>query len=209
MDRLLSLYRQNARPEWRWFEDLLAYDNPRLCQAMIAAGRLGHPEALEVGLESLLWLMELQTVHSERAGGRLRQGSGNYAATRHLRPIGSDWVYHREGERAQFAQQPLEAHACVSACLEAYRATSDETWLGYARRSFEWFLGRNDLGLPLYDSVTGGCRDGLQVDRINENQGAESSLAYLLACAELRQVEQLVASFDRPSLLMSVPAVAV
>ena len=139
----------------------------------------------------------------------MRQGSGNYAATRHLRPIGSDWVYHREGERAQFAQQPLEAHACVSACLEAYRATSDETWLGYARRSFEWFLGRNDLGLPLYDSVTGGCRDGLQVDRINENQGAESSLAYLLACAELRQVEQLVASFDRPSLLMSVPAVAV
>lgn len=205
VERLLSLYRQNARPDWRWFEEVLAYDNPRLCQAMIAAGRLGHPEALEVGLESLLWLMELQTVHSERVGGRLRPGSGNSAATRHLRPIGSDWVYHRNGERPTFAQQPLEAHACVSACLEAFRATSDEGWLGYARRSFEWFLGRNDLGIPLYDSVTGGCRDGLQVDRTNENQGAESTLAYLLACAELRQTEHLVASFERPAL---APAVA-
>ena len=85
----------------------------------------------------------------------------------------------------------------VSACIEAYRATQDSAWIDQARLSFEWFLGRNDLGLPLCDTVTGGCRDGLLADRINENQGAESTLAFLLALAEMQLVEDSLATIRK------------
>jgi hypothetical protein len=100
--------------------------------------------------------------------------------------VGSNGFYPRGGERAQFDQQPLESQSMISACLEAYRVTGDERWWREARRAFEWFLGRNDLGLPLYDFSTGGCRDGLHADRVNENQGAESTLAFHLSLAEMR-----------------------
>ena len=93
------------------------------------------------------------------------------------------------GERAQFDQQPIEAHATVSACIEAYHATEDPAWLQEARLAFEWFLGGNDLGLDLYDAKTGGCCDGLQEDRVNLNQGAESTLAFLLALGEMKLLE--------------------
>ena len=82
------------------------------------------------------------------------------------------------GERARFDQQPVEGQAMVSACLEAYRVTQDERWRKEAQRAFEWFLGRNDLNLSIYDPTTGGCRDGLHPDRPNENLGAESTLAF-------------------------------
>jgi hypothetical protein len=91
----------------------------------------------------------------------------------------------RDGARADYDQQPVEAQAMVAACLEAYHATQDPDWPREAQRAFEWFLGRNDLGLSLYDSTTGGCCDGLHDDRVNENQGAESSLAFHLALAEM------------------------
>ena len=81
----------------------------------------------------------------------------------------------------------------VSACLEAFRATQDESWSREAKRAFEWFLGRNDLGLPLYDSSSGGCSDGLHQDRVNENQGAESTLAFHLSLAEMNYAEYLIA----------------
>jgi hypothetical protein len=80
----------------------------------------------------------------------------------------------------------------VSACLAAYQLTDDQKWLQEARRAFEWFLGENDLKLPLYDSVTGGCRDGLHADRPNQNQGAESTLAFLLALAEMKLAQHLI-----------------
>ncbi len=89
------------------------------------------------------------------------------------------------GPRAHFGQQPIEAHSMVSACLEAYRATSDARWLEQAHRAFDWFLGWNDLGLELYSPSTGGCRDALHVDRVNGNQGAESTLAFLLSLSEM------------------------
>jgi hypothetical protein len=79
----------------------------------------------------------------------------------------------------------------VSACLEAYRATEDPAWSREAKRAFEWFLGRNDLGVPLYDSNSGGCSDGLHADRVSENQGAESTLAFHLSLAEMNLVEHL------------------
>jgi hypothetical protein len=81
----------------------------------------------------------------------------------------------------------------VSACLEAFRVTEDDAWLASARRAFEWFLGRNDLNLSLYDPANGGCSDGLHPDRVNENQGAESTLAFHLALAELNDAERLLA----------------
>ena len=125
----------------------------------------------EVGLESLSWLVELQ--HTDAEGG-------------HFVPIGSNGFYHQGGERARFDQQPVEAQGMVSACLEAYRLTGDKRWRREARRAFEWFLGRNDLNLSIYDPTTGGCRDGLHPDRPNENQGAESTLAFLQSLLELR-----------------------
>jgi hypothetical protein len=127
------------------------------------------------GIESLSWLAGLQRVD---AG--------------HFIPIGSNGFYHRDGERARFDQQPIEAQAMVSACLEAYHITGDKRWRTEARHAFEWFLGRNDLNLPIYDPTTGGCRDGLHPDRLNQNQGAESTLAFLQALLELRLEENVL-----------------
>jgi len=130
---------------------------------------------LEIGLASLKWLAG---IHTAREG--------------HFRPIGSNGFFQKGGIRADFDQQPLEAQAMVSACLEAWRVTSDAAWLREARRAFGWFLGRNDLGLPLYDPRTGGCCDGLHPDRVNANQGAESSLAFSLSLAEMHLAENLL-----------------
>lgn len=181
--RLLDLFERNAdSPSWCWFERELSYDNAKLAHALILTGRAtSQPEILEQGLEALRWLTELQT--SER--GRFR-------------PIGSNGFYRRGGERAIFDQQPIEAHSTVSACLEAYRATSDVSWHQQAQRAFDWFLGWNDLGLDMYSAETGGCADGLHVDRINENQGAESSLAFLLSLVEMRFTQNVVVSFKGP-----------
>jgi hypothetical protein len=133
------------------------------------------------GLESLKWLTELQRPDNNRG---------------HFVPIGSKGFYKQGGERARFDQQPVEAQAMVSACLEAYRSTRDEYWRKEARRAFEWFLGRNDLNLSVYDPTTGGCRDGLHPDRMNENQGAESTLAFLQALLELRLAELPLISME-------------
>jgi hypothetical protein len=166
-----------ATETWPWFETIASYDNARLSQALLLSGQdLGHPEALAVGLRSLSWLASVQ---------RAPKG--------HFRPIGSNGFYASDGSRAHFDQQPLEAQGMVSACLAAFRATHDPVWSREAKRAFEWFLGRNDLGLPLYDSGTGGCGDGLHEDRINANQGAESTLAFLLSLAEMSVAEHGIA----------------
>ncbi len=175
--RLVELWNRNATEDWPWFEVSATYDNARICQALILSGQwMPHPEALDIGLKSLRWLVSIQKT---QAG--------------HFRPIGSNGFYLRDGARADFDQQPVEAQAMVSACLEAHRATHEEAWSREARRAFEWFLGRNDLGLPLYDSSTGGCGDGLHPDRVNENNGAESTLAFLLTLAEMNYAEYLIA----------------
>jgi glycosyltransferase involved in cell wall biosynthesis len=172
--RLLSLYQENCTDEWRCFERKLSYCNAALPHAMLLSGELLQDQKMtQVGLESLQWLARIQR----------RDGAGG-----HFVPIGSNGFYEREGQRAHFDQQPVEAQAMISACLEAYRLTDDGFWLEEARTVFEWFLGRNDLNLSLYDPTTGGCRDGLHPDRLNENQGAESTLAFLQSLLELRQV---------------------
>jgi glycosyltransferase involved in cell wall biosynthesis len=170
--RLLTLYNANRSNEWRWYEEGLFYCNAALPHAMLMCGQLmANKPMLDAGLESLSWLADLQ--RAEVVDG-------------HFVPIGSNGFYRRGGERARFDQQPIEAQAMVSACLEASRITGDKRWRKEARRAFEWFLGRNDLNLPIYDPETGGCRDGLHPDRQNENQGAESTLAFLQALLELR-----------------------
>jgi glycosyltransferase involved in cell wall biosynthesis len=181
--KLVDMWNGHATEDWPWFECSATYDNARLSQALIMSGRwMPHPEAFEIGLKSLRWLASIQ---------RTQQG--------HFRPIGSNGFYHKGGARADFDQQPVEAQAMVSACLEARQNTGDPTWTGEARRAFEWFLGRNDLGLPLYDPATGGCGDGLHADRVNANQGAESSLAFHLALAEMNRAEHLIAPAPHPS----------
>lgn len=181
--RLVERYERTATDDWRWFEDRLSYANARLPHALIVSGRAaGDPKALEIGLTSLRWLSQQQ---------RAKAG--------HFLPIGSEGFYPRGGERARFDQQPIEAHAMTSACIAAYRATEDPFWLQEARVAFEWFLGRNDLGQPVYDASTGGCHDGLQEDRLNQNQGAESTLSFLLALTELRLLESELAAFREPA----------
>ena len=177
--RLMELFERTSQPEWRWFEDELSYDNPKLAHALILTGReTGQEAMLERGLEALRWLAELQI--SEKG---------------HFRSIGTNGFYRRGGTRANFDQQPIEAQAMVSACLEAYRATTDFWWYDQAQRAFDWFIGWNDLGLELYSPKTGGCRDGLHVDRVNRNQGAESTLAFLLSLAEMRLAQNMLTSF--------------
>jgi glycosyltransferase involved in cell wall biosynthesis len=176
--RLLGLYEGHRTDEWRWFEPGLTYCNAALPHALLMCGQsIPNPAMTAAGLESLDWLTKLQ-----------RGGSGHFV------PIGSNGFYERGGARARFDQQPVEAQATVSACLAAYRLTGERPWHLEALNAFEWFLGRNDLNLPMYDPTTGGCRDGLHPDRPNENQGAESTLAFLQALLELRLAEDTILS---------------
>jgi len=171
--KLVRMWNDHASDDWPWFEPKATYENARLSQALIRSGQfMPSPEARDIGLKSLRWLASIQTTQ----GG-------------HFRPIGSNGFYDEGGARAYFDQQPVEAQAMVSACLEAFRATQDPLWSREAKRAFEWFLGRNDLGLSLYDSGSGGCADGLHVDRVNENQGAESTLAFQLSLAEMSGID--------------------
>ncbi|SHK47145.1 glycosyltransferase family 4 protein [Rhodothermus profundi] len=172
-DRLFKLYQKHRRDDWRWFEDRLTYANARLPQALMMAGKwTDRSEWVEAGLEALRWLVHVQL-----------DEQGYFA------PIGNDGFYVQGQQRPYFDQQPIEANATVSACLEAYRITNDAFWYREAQRAFDWFLGRNQLGLPLYDPSTGGCYDGLQPNGVNENQGAESTLAFLLSLLEMKLAE--------------------
>jgi hypothetical protein len=180
--KLLQRYADAATDEWHWFEEVVSYANAKLPHALILNGRSLHNETLlNLGLKTLRWLTKLQT-----------SDSGSF------RPIGSNGFFPRGRERALFDQQPIEAQATISASIEAYQATGDMFWVAEARRAFDWFLGRNDLGLALYDSTTGGCRDGLHTDRLSQNQGAESTLAFLLSLAEMQALQNTLTSFKEP-----------
>jgi glycosyltransferase involved in cell wall biosynthesis len=173
--RLLEMYESIRRPDWQWFENVLAYGNARLPQAMLLVGSAcADDRMVSAGLEALDWLLMQQRCE----------------ANGHFVPIGSQGFYRQGGGKARFDQQPIEAAGAVSACLQAYRVTGDTRWRSEAWSAFNWFLGDNDLQLPLYDSVSGGCRDGLHPDRANENQGAESTLSFLMALLEMSSLQQ-------------------
>jgi hypothetical protein len=180
-NRLIELFEQNASDDWPWFEQNATYDNAKLSHALILSGRwTSNSQALDIGLRTLRWLAEVQ---------RAPEG--------HFRPIGSEGFYARGQRLAEYDQQPLEAQSMVSAAIEAYRATNDSYWLDEAQLAFEWFTGRNDLGMPVCDASSGACCDGLHADRVNQNQGAESTLAYLLALAEMQLLENSLSAFRK------------
>jgi hypothetical protein len=172
VERLFGLWQRTSELDWPWFEDVVTYCNARLPQALIVSGaRMHRPEMIEGGMRSLAWLISLQS-----------------SADKQFAAVGCHGFCRRGTAPAAFDQQPVEASATVSACLDAYRVYHDSQWLMHARWAFSWFLGENHLQHWLVDPLTGGCRDGLHRDRPNENQGAEATLSFLMALQELRAV---------------------
>ncbi len=165
---LMALLDIARRPEWEWFEIVLAYDNARLPEALIRAGQaLKRPDFTACGLSTLDWIVGQQTAPD---GG--------------FRAIGTESFGRAYADPMPFDQQPLEAQATIDACAAAFDATGDARWAEEASRAYRWYLGQNDLGLPLASTSDGGCFDGLTPHGLNRNQGAESILALQLAsCA--------------------------
>ncbi|MGK6354564.1 glycosyltransferase [Sphingomonas sp. DT-207] len=167
-DELITLLDGARRPEWQWFEIVLAYDNARLPEALLRAGKvLGRQDFVSVGLETLEWIAARQTSPEGR-----------------FRAVGTESFGRAYAEPLPFDQQPLEAQATIDACVAAWEATRDAHWREEAMRAYRWYLGANDLELPLATAQDGGCFDGLMPTGLNRNQGAESILALQLAnCA--------------------------
>lgn len=169
--RLFNQFKDYGTDDWPWLEIALSYANGKLPQALLLCGqRLQRKDMVAMGLKALTWLLAIQT-------------EGN-----HFTPIGSNGWYEKGGLRARFDQQPVEAKDMIEACVEAFNVSRNQTWFGNAVMCFNWFLGHNDLNMSLYDPKTGGCRDGLMADGVNQNQGAESSLSWLLALMILQNL---------------------
>jgi glycosyltransferase involved in cell wall biosynthesis len=171
LERLLS---QNFTDDWRWFEEVLAYDNARLPEALLTAGmQLDQPRLVQAGLVSLDWLCRVQTG---------RDGC--------FRPVGSESFGQVRASPRPFDQQPLEAAATVDACAAAYACVKDTRWTAEARRAYDWYMGENDLGLRVAQPETGLCYDGLTPHSVNLNQGAESVLSYQWATCSMHRLLQ-------------------
>src|SRR4029077_16859838 len=189
-DRLMSILSAVETGDWIWFDEGLSYDNARLSQALIVTGNSTESAAyVAAGLGSLDWLMTLNT---PPAG--------------FFRPVGTQGFGDQREEPQAFDQQPLEATAAISACVAAWAADGDLEWRAGASRVFAWFLGSNDLTLPLVDLDTGSCRDGLHRDRPNENRGGESVVCYLLGLAEIRQLARVSVNPANPVALRAIGA---
>lgn len=164
-EELCGLLEEARRPEWEWFEIVLAYDNARLPEALIRAGHsLGREDMVKCGLSTLDWIVGKQTSPEGR-----------------FRAVGSESFGRVYAEPLQFDQQPLEAQATIDACSAAFDASGDHRWVAEAQRAYLWYLGQNDLDLPLATVQDGGCFDGLMPTGLNRNQGAESILALQLS----------------------------
>jgi len=186
----MSSLKSVETPDWLWFEEGLAYDNARLPHALIVTGLATRtPGYVDAGLRSLRWLMTVQTT-----------------STGQFRPVGTASFGELRIPPRAFDQQPLEATATIAACLAAWRADDDAEWKTTATRAFSWFLGSNDLSVPLVDTETGSCRDGLHPDRANENRGGESVVCYLLGLAEIRQLDRVNANPATPMALLAIGA---
>jgi hypothetical protein len=173
--RLFDIWKEYATPEWPWWEDHLTWGNAKLPHALLIAGAaLGREDMVEAALTAMRWLLAVQAGDAGQ-----------------LSVIGNRGWYERGRMPARFAQQPIEAKGLVQACLAAAAATRNNQWTQHAARCFEWFLGRNDLKVPLYNAQTGGCQDGLEAEGPNANQGAESTLAYIISVLELRHYARM------------------
>ena len=170
-ERLFNQFKKNGTDDWPWLESALNYANGKLPHALLLSGQwMQRSDMIDMGLQSLKWLLSIQTKED------------------HFVPIGNNGWYENGGPKARFDQQPIESNAMIEACVEAFNVTRDKTWIDSAVMCFNWFLGNNDLNLPLYDPKNGGCRDGLMADGINQNEGAESSLAWLLSLMTLQKL---------------------
>jgi len=175
--RLYDRFAGHATEDWPWCEDTVTYDNAKLPNALILCGRyMPDPRMLEQGIASLAWLVRLQT-----------SDDGSISL------IGNDGWLSRDGSRAKFDQQPVEAMSTIEACADAYLATQDPLWARCARRFLDWFTGSNETRSMIYDYQTGGCRDGLHADGPNLNQGAESTLSWLISLMAAMRLERAVA----------------
>ena len=177
-DQLFASYTAHATDDWPWWEDTVTYDNAKLCHAILITGNaMNRPDMVQAALTSLKWLYQIQL-----------------APDGHLSIIGNDGWFEKGKSKADFDQQPLEAYAMVHSYLTAATITNDQEWAKRAWVCFKWFTGSNDTGIPLYHAETGGCQDGLEPAGPNKNQGAESSLAYLISVLELHLYYELQAS---------------
>jgi len=163
-ERLFAMFNAVANSDWVWFEHYMTYANARLPHAMFAAARLfRRADFLDAGRRSLDFLIR-QTARDGR-----------------LHPIGNRGWYPRGGTKAEFDQQPIEAMATVEAALAAHRATGDRRYADTAALAGRWFTGGNCLGVEVADAARGSCHDGLGPEGVNQNEGAESTLAYLIS----------------------------
>jgi len=163
-DRLFDSFPKENTDDWPWFESTVSYANAKLPQALLLSGQWEvRPDMTELGLKILDWLISLQIQNN------------------HYSAVGNNGWLTKGNTKPCFDQQPIEAQAMMEACLLAFKMTQDDKYLSAALAAFNWFLGQNDLNEPLYDYTTGGCRDGLTPDGPNLNQGAESTLAWLLS----------------------------
>lgn len=181
-EQLVALCEANRRPDWQWFEIVLAYDNARLPEALIRAGQArGRQDFTDCGIETLEWIVSRQT-----------SPAGNFRA------VGTESFGREYAEPVPFDQQPLEAQATVEACAAAFEATGEKRWFDEAMKAYRWYLGGNDLDLPLATPQDGGCFDGLQPTGLNRNQGAESILALQLANCAISGLSKAAANLADP-----------
>lgn len=167
-----AAYRATAVPGWRWCEDIMTYDNGRLCEVLIRAGMvLGDHALVREGTEMLDFYASVAVE------------DGMFV------PIGNDGWYPRGGTRARFGQQPLEAAAMVSAALAAHAATGDTRYRALAATAGDWYFGRNTHQFLMV--TNGGCRDGIDPTGVSPNMGAESTLAYLMSAIALADAQQV------------------
>ncbi|RMF96973.1 MAG: glycosyltransferase [Candidatus Schekmanbacteria bacterium] len=174
--KLKELYHIHSSDDWQWVSDKVTWGSGKVAQALIMAGQwIPDNEMMEIGLKILEWLMKHQTDN----------------VNKYFAPVGNNGWFEKNSVKARFDQQPIEALSMIEACREAYNVTREEKWISFARLCIEWFLGRNDANAPLYDYITGGCCDGLMASGINQNQGAESTLCWLISLFNMRKMLNL------------------
>lgn len=178
--KIYELFKNNVSDDWAWCENTVTYANAILPHALIVAGKwMPDKEMYNIGIKALEWLLKIQT-----------------APDGHLSIIGNNGWLDKNGNRSMFDQQPIEVKGLIDACLDVYIATGDKKWFEESERCLSWFLGQNDLNLPVCDYKTGGCCDGLQSQVINGNQGAESTLAWLISLINMHTAIEPNLSLD-------------
>lgn len=178
--KIYELFKKNITEDWHWCEGTATYANAVLPHALIIAGKsMDNKEMCDIGIKALEWLLKVQT-----------------APEGHISIIGNNGWLDKNGNRSMFDQQPIEVKSLIDACLDTYIETKDKKWFKESERCLSWFLGQNDLGIPVCDYKTGGCGDGLESQGVNGNQGAESTLAWIISLISMHKTMGLQFHLD-------------